>query len=80
MFNNLQADQITVCIACGYTDLRYGTNNLVGIIQSGTDLNPFTKSCFSFAEEEQTESKDCFGKEADFFRCTNAWKMKSSGG
>jgi transposase len=44
MLNDLCTDQITVYIACGYTDLRYGIDSLAGIIQSETNLNPFTEN------------------------------------
>lgn len=44
MLNDLQTDGITVYIACGYTDLRYGVDSLAGIIQSEADMNPFAEN------------------------------------
>lgn len=44
MLNNLNVNQYqNVYLACGYTDLRFGTDRLASLVQSRFHLNPYQK-------------------------------------
>ena len=56
-----------IYIACGYTDLRRGIDGLAQIVQNQFSLDP----CSSFAAEDGTGLKPCFGKEMDMYYFTS---------
>lgn len=51
-----------ICLAYGCTDLRFGIDGLVRVVQDHFSLDPFQKGCLFLFCGRQTASKDFCGK------------------
>jgi transposase len=47
----------TVYLCCGHTDMRKSINGLMGLVQSGFDLDPFSEALFVFCNRSRDRIK-----------------------
>ena len=55
-----------VYIACGYTDLRKGTDGLARLVQQQFELDPFTNTLFLFCGRRRDRIKGLYWEKDGF--------------
>ena len=69
-----------ICLAYGCTDLRFGIDGLVRVVQDHFSLDPFQKGCLFLFCGRQTASKDFCGKATVLCLFIKDWKRSAFSG